>query len=88
MTFGKPDEDAFRCLKIAKECARVGGTATAIMNAANEEAVWQFLHGEIGFNDIHRRVELALDAVAVKYQPSLSDILEADRLAREAVLKR
>ena len=88
LTFGKPDEEAFRCLKIAKECAKIGGTATAIMNAANEEAVWQFLRGEIGLNDIHRRVEQALDAVAVKYQPSLSDILEADRLARAAVLKR
>ena len=88
LTFAKPDEDTFRCLKIARECARVGGTATAILNAANEEAVWQFLREEIGFNDIHRKVERALDAVAVKYQPSLSDILEADRLAREAVLNK
>ena len=88
LTFAKPDEDTFRCLKIARECARVGGTATAILNAANEEAVWQFLREEIDFNDIHRKVERALDAVAVKYQPSLSDILEADRLAREAVLNK
>ena len=88
LTFAKPDEDAFRCLKIAKDCAKVGGTATAILNAANEEAVLQFLRGEIGFNDIHRAVERALDAVAVKYQPSLSDILEADRSARAAVLQK
>ena len=88
LTFAKPDEDAFRCLKIAKDCAKVGGTATAIMNAANEEAVLQFLREEIGFNDIHRAVEHALNVVAVKYQPSLSDILEADRLARAAVLKK
>ncbi len=86
LTFHKPDEDAFRCLKIARQCAAQGGTATTIMNSANEEAVMQFLRGEIGFNDIHRRVEAALDAVAVKYQPSLADILEADRLARQAVL--
>ena len=86
LTFHRPDEDAFRCLKIARQCAAVGGTATTIMNSANEEAVMQFLRGEIGFNDIHRRVESALDAVAVKYQPSLADILEADRLARQAVL--
>lgn len=86
LTFHKPDEDAFRCLKIARQCAVEGGTATTIMNSANEEAVMQFLRGEIGFNDIHRRVESALDAVAVKYQPSLADILEADRLARQAVL--
>ena len=56
--------------------------------SANEEAVLQFLRGEIGFNDIHRRVEKALDAVAVKYQPSRGDILEADRLARRAVLSK
>ena len=87
LTFAAPDEKAFRCLAIARECARVGGTATAIMNAANEEAVLAFLRGEMGFNDIHRAVEKALDTVAVKYQPSLSDILEADRLARAAVLK-
>ena len=87
LTFAAPDEKAFRCLAIARECARVGGTATAIMNAANEEAVLAFLRGEIGFNDIHRAVEKALEVVAVKYQPSLSDILEADRLARAAVLK-
>ena len=86
LTFHKPDEDAFRCLKIARQCAAQGGTATTIMNSANEEAVMQFLRGDIGFNDIHRRVESALDAVAVKYQPSLADILEADRLARQAVL--
>ncbi len=86
LTFHKPDEDAFRCLKIARQCAAQGGTATTIMNSANEEAVMQFLRGEIGFNDIHRRVESALDAVVVKYQPSLADILEADRLARQAVL--
>lgn len=87
LTFQAPDEDAFRCLKIARQCAAVGGTATAVMNGANEEAVLQFLRGEIGFNDIHRKVESALDDVPVKYQPTLADILEADRLARRAVLK-
>lgn len=88
LTFQATDEDAFRCLKIARQCAAEGGTATAVMNGANEEAVLQFLRGEIGFNDIHRKVERALDAVPVKYQPTLADILEADRLARRAVLKK
>ena len=88
LTFHAPDMEAFRCLKIARDCAEVGGTSCAIMNAANEEAVMAFLRHEIGFNDIHRRVEEALCAVAVKYQPSLEDILEADRLAREAVRNR
>ena len=84
LTFSAPDETAFPCLRIAKQCAAAGGTACAIMNGANEVAVAQFLRGEIGFNDIPRRVEQALSRVAVKYQPSLGDILEADRLGREA----
>ena len=85
LTFSAPDEEAFPCLRIAKECAAAGGTACAIMNGANEVAVAQFLRGEIGFNDIPRRVEQALSRVAVIYQPSLGDILEADRSGREAV---
>lgn len=85
LTFSAPDEETFPCLRIAKECAAAGGTACAIMNGANEAAVAQFLRGEIGFNDIPRRVEQALSRVAVKYQPSLGDILEADWSGREAV---
>ena len=85
LTFSAPDVEAFRCLKIAREVAAVGGTACAVMNAANEEAVWAFLRGDTGFNGIHRLVERALDKVEVKYQPSLEDILEADRAARECV---
>lgn len=86
LTFHAPDMEAFRCLKIARECAKVGGTSCAIMNAANEVAVMAFLRGEIGFNDIARRVETALSRVEVKYEPSLADILEADRLARIAAV--
>lgn len=85
LTFSAPDMEAFRCLKIAREVAAVGGTACAIMNAANEEAAWAFLRGDTGFNGIHRLVEGALDKVEVKYQPSLEDILEADRAARSCV---
>ena len=84
LTFAPIDGDAFRCFSIARQCAREGGTACTIMNAANEEAVWAFLRGENSFNGIHRTVEAALNKVTVKYQPSLTDILEADRLAREA----
>ncbi len=88
LTFDAPDMEAFRCLRIARECAKIGGTSCAIMNAANEEAVLAFLREEIGFNDIARNVENALSRITVKYQPSLADILEADRLAREVVRNR
>lgn len=91
LTFDAIDETAFRCFALARQCAKEGGTACATLNAANEEAVWAFLRGETGFNGIHRTVETALDRATVKYRPSLADILEAGRLAREtaqAVLSR
>ena len=87
LTFRAPDMDAFPCLRIARQCARTGGTACAIMNGANEAAVALFLQERVGFNDIPRLVESALDRVQVKYAPDLPDILEADRQARAAVLQ-
>lgn len=86
LTFAEPDERAFPCLRLARYAAAVGGTACAILNGANEAAVGLFLQGKLGFNDISRRVERALERMAVQYQPSLADILEADRAARRAVL--
>ena len=87
LTFQAPDTEAFPCLALARRCARTGGTACAIMNGANEAAVALFLQERIGFNDIPRLVESALDRVQVKYAPDLPDILEADRQARAAVLQ-
>ena len=86
LTFAEPDERAFPCLRLARYAAAVGGTACAILNGANEAAVGMFLRGESGFNDISRRVERALERVSVQYQPSLVDILEADKAARRAAL--
>ena len=86
LTFDKPDEEAFPCLRLARQAAAAGGTACAILNGANEAAVGLFLEGNIGFNDISRRVERALERVPVQYQPSLADILEADGAARRAIL--
>ena len=86
LTFAEPDERAFPCLRLARYAAAVGGTACAILNGANEAAVGLFLQGKLGFNDIPRRVERALERTEVQYQPSLADILEADRMARQAVL--
>lgn len=86
LTFFPPDEENFPCLALAKQAAREGGTATAILNGANEAAVAAFLTGEIGFMDIPRRVEKALKAVPVVGEPSLEDILAADAQARAAAL--
>ena len=86
LTFGTPDLEAFPCLSLALEAAKTGGTAGAILNGANEAAVGQFLTGKIGFLDIPAKVEKALSQVKAVQGPSLIQILEADRAAREAVM--
>ena len=88
LTFAQPDRDVFPCLRLAEEAAEEGGTACAILNGANEEAVGLFLAEKIGFSDIPRLVEAAWAAVAVQQDPSLEDILAADQAARQAVLAR
>ena len=86
MTFATPDRDAFPCLRLAEEAATEGGTACAILNGANEEAVRLFLADKIGFHDIPRLVAEARAAVPVVRKPTLEDILAADRTARQIVL--
>ena len=88
LTFAEPDEEVFRCLKIAKQCAAIGNVYCAVMNGANEEAVAAFLRDEIGICAIPDLIEAALDKTETVYQPQLSDILEADRLAREVVREK
>ena len=85
LTFAAPDEETFRCLKLARQCAAVGGTACAILNGANEEAVGAFLRDAVGFNDIPALVEAALETVEQVSAPTLEEILAADHAAREAV---
>ena len=83
LTFYAPDYEAFPCLSLALEAAKTGGTATAILNGANEAAVGLFLAGKISFGDIAKRVERALAGVPVIQSPTLEDVLEADSAARE-----
>ena len=85
LTFGSPDLETFRCLDLALSAARTGGTAGAVLNGANEAAVAQFLAGKIGFLDIGEKVARAMEQVPVCANPGLTDVLEADRAAREAV---
>ncbi len=85
LTFAKPDMQAFPCLQLACDCARMGGTACPAMNGANEEAVALFLQGKIGFYDIYRFVSNAVEDVPFIAEPTLEEILEADRKARESV---
>lgn len=87
LTFHKPDLENFPCLALAYRCGKLGGTACPAMNGANEEAVAMFLQDEIGFYDIYRLVSQAVEAVPFVQDPTLEGILEADRLARQAVRK-
>lgn len=83
LTFAKPDLETFRCLALAIRAAKEGGTAPAILNGANEVAMARFLAGDIGFLDIARVVEYALDAVP-RAPLTLEAVLAADQAARAA----
>lgn len=85
LTFRAPDLENFPCLQLAFDCAKKGGTACPAMNGANEEAVAMFLRDEIGFYDIYDLVSRAVDAVPFVENPTLEQVLEADKLARQAV---
>ena len=85
LTFSKPDMENFTCLALAYRCAKAGGTVLPVMNGANEEAVAMFLRDEIGFYDIYRLVSQAVDTVPFIQNPTLEEILESDRQAREVV---
>ena len=85
LDFEPPDYDRFPCLRLARDAVNAGGTAPAILNAANEIAVEAFLNGEIGFMQIPELVEAALSEVDTRVADSLDTILEADAAARQSV---
>ena len=85
LSFCEPDLKAFPCLALARDCAKAGGTACPVMNGANEAAVALFLEDKIGFYDIYDLVRGAVDAVPFIEKPTLEQILESDRFARNYV---
>lgn len=87
MTFFEPDYKTFECLTACKKALEIGGTATAIVNGANEEANALFRNGKISFLEIGRLVTESLDAVKPVNQKNVEDVLNADALAREFVRK-
>jgi 1-deoxy-D-xylulose-5-phosphate reductoisomerase len=84
LEFEAPDEASFPCLTLAREAGREGGTAPAVLNAADEVAVAAFLDERIGFMDIARVVRAALEAVPAEPADDLGAVLGADARAREA----
>jgi 1-deoxy-D-xylulose-5-phosphate reductoisomerase len=85
LTFHEPDPSRFPCLRLAYEALERMGTAPATLNAANEVAVAAFLEERIGFIEIPRLIEKALGEASISDDPTLENILEADKRTREAV---
>ncbi len=89
LTFREPDHDKYPCMQIAYAAGRAGGSMTAVLNAANEQAVALFLDEKIKFLEIPKLIETVCDKHRNDYRenPSLDDILAADSWARGAVLE-
>ncbi len=85
LSFGLPDTETFRCLALALEAAKRGGTAGAVLNGANEAAVDLFLKSKIKFTEIAEYIEKAQSVVGVIDSPSLEDVIAASEAARDAV---
>ncbi|MGI9174121.1 MAG: 1-deoxy-D-xylulose-5-phosphate reductoisomerase, partial [Rhodothermales bacterium] len=85
LDFEPPNLKAFPCLALAYDALREGGTAPAVLNAANEEAVALFLDHAIAFTDIPRLIRKALEALAEPLEPTLETLREADVRARRFV---
>ena len=83
LNFEKPDFDRFVCLRLAYDALRAGGTAPAILNAANEVAVDSFLNEQIAFTQIAEIVEQTLQEVDFETAASLEVIIAADSQARQ-----
>ena len=83
LDFEAPDYKRFPCLRLAADAMQAGGTSTAILNAANEVAVQNFLDGKIRFTSIAEIVATTLDKIPCHNASSLEIILEDDRAARQ-----
>jgi 1-deoxy-D-xylulose-5-phosphate reductoisomerase len=83
LEFMEPDPEKFRCLGLAYKALRTGGTAPAVLNAANEVAVDAFLNKGIGFHEIPQVIESVLDSHFAQPASDLESVLKADAWARE-----
>lgn len=83
LTFHRPDFDRFPCLRLAYDALSAGGTAPAILNAANEVAVQAFLDRKIGFREIDRLISRVMNKLPYMQITDIAALLEQDRRARE-----
>jgi 1-deoxy-D-xylulose-5-phosphate reductoisomerase len=89
LTFREPDHQKYPCMQLAYAAGRAGGSMPAVLNAANEQAVALFLEEKIGYLDIARCIEYVCDRHQADNcpDPSLDDIMAADKWARQEVLQ-
>jgi 1-deoxy-D-xylulose-5-phosphate reductoisomerase len=85
MTFEAPDPNKFPCLQLAFDALKRGGTAPAILNVVNEEAVYAFLSGKIKYTAIAKLIEKALSKIKVTNSPDIHQILETVNLGKEFI---
>ncbi|MBE3091342.1 MAG: 1-deoxy-D-xylulose-5-phosphate reductoisomerase [Candidatus Atribacteria bacterium] len=86
LTFKKPNFSKFPCIKLAYQALEIGGTMPAVLNGANEIAVNAFLNSQISFSAIPLIIQYTMKEHKPKYNPNISDILDADYWARERAL--
>ena len=88
LEFETLDLERFPCVRLAYDVLRRGGTAPAVLNAANEIAVDAFLSGQLAFLDIPRVIDAVLSSATITEAGSLDDILRADAAARQVAIER
>ncbi|KXZ39806.1 1-deoxy-D-xylulose 5-phosphate reductoisomerase [Alkalithermobacter thermoalcaliphilus JW-YL-7 = DSM 7308] len=87
LTFEEPDMDTFPCLRLAYEAIHLDGTYPTVLNAANEVLVSEFLRESIGFYDIPKYIEVAMEKHEFIKEPTLEEILQIDEWTRDFVTK-
>jgi len=85
LTFEKPNLEKFPCIQLAYNALRAGGTTTAVLNVANDNAVYNFLDGKIKFTDIHQIIEKACEDHEWIESPNLEDLLNLELWTTEFV---
>lgn len=85
LTFEEADREVFKCIDIAYNASKMGGSYPVVMNAANEVLVDRFLNGKIGFTDIPDTIEKIMERHVPTYNLTLEDIIEIDKKTREEV---
>ena len=88
LTFEKPDTETFYALNLAKRAGEEGGTLATVFNAADEAAVELFLKEKISYLEITEAIEYAMSQHKTVQNPTLSDIYDADKEARESVFDK